>query len=68
MGMKINSIILDTIKKNNNIITTEQVVKLGFSRYLLSKYEKEGLLERERQGCCARPQQGAVLLLMVEER
>lgn len=50
MGMKINSIILDAIKKNNNIITTEQVVKLGFSRYLLSKYEKEGLLDRERQG------------------
>ena len=48
--MKINSIILDAIKKNNNIITTEQVVKLGFSRYLLSKYEKEGLLDRERQG------------------
>lgn len=48
--MKINSIILEAIKKNNNIITTEQVVKLGFSRYLLAKYEKEGLLDRERQG------------------
>ena len=50
MEMKINSVILEAIKKNNNIITTEQVVKLGFSRYLLSKYEKEGLLDRERQG------------------
>ena len=48
--MKINSVILEAIKKNNNIITTEQVVKLGFSRYLLAKYEKEGLLDRERQG------------------
>lgn len=48
--MKINSAILDALKKNNNMITTAQVVELGFSRYLLSKYEKEGLLERERQG------------------
>lgn len=48
--MEINSIILDEIKKNNNMITTAKVVELGFSRYLLTKYEKEGLLERERQG------------------
>uniref|UniRef100_UPI0040576EDE type IV toxin-antitoxin system AbiEi family antitoxin domain-containing protein n=1 Tax=Agathobacter sp. TaxID=2021311 RepID=UPI0040576EDE len=48
--MKINSMILEEIKKNNNMITTAQAVELGFSRYLLSKYEKEGLLERERQG------------------
>lgn len=48
--MEINSIILEEIKKNNNMITTAQAVELGFSRYLLSKYEKEGLLERERQG------------------
>lgn len=48
--MKINPVILDVLKKNNNIITTAEVVRLGFSRYLLSKYEKEGLLERERQG------------------
>ena len=48
--MKINSVILENLKKNNNTITTAQVVELGFSRYLLSKYEKEGLLERERQG------------------
>lgn len=48
--MEINSIILEEIKKNNNMITTAKVVELGFSRYLLTKYEKEGLLERERQG------------------
>ena len=50
IAMEINSIILEEIKKNNYMITTAQVVELGFSRYLLSKYEKEGLLERERQG------------------
>ena len=53
--MKINLSILEAIKKNNNIITTAQVVEMGFSRYLLSKYEKEGLLERERQGVYTLP-------------
>lgn len=53
--MKINSVILEDLKKNNNIITTAQVVELGFSRYLLSKYEKEGLLERVRQGVYVLP-------------
>lgn len=53
--MKINSAILEALKKNNNVITTAQVVELGFSRYLLSKYEKEGLLERERQGVYVLP-------------
>jgi predicted transcriptional regulator of viral defense system len=55
MAMKINSSILESLKKNNNVITTAQVVELGFSRYLLSKYEKEGLLERERQGVYVLP-------------
>lgn len=50
IAMKINSVILEALKENNNVITTAQVMELGFSRYLLSKYEKEGLLERERQG------------------
>ena len=53
--MKMNSVILEALKKNNNVITTAQVVELGFSRYLLSKYEKEGLLERERQGVYVLP-------------
>lgn len=48
--MDINPIILDNLKRNNNTITTEQVVKLGFTRALLSNYVKNGLLERERQG------------------
>jgi predicted transcriptional regulator of viral defense system len=55
MAMKINSSILEALKKNNNVITTAQVVELGFSRYLLSKYEKEGLLDRERQGVYVLP-------------
>ena len=55
IAMKINSVILEALKKNNNVITTAQVMELGFSRYLLSKYEKEGLLERERQGVYVLP-------------
>ena len=48
--MGINQVILAEIKQNNNMITTSQVVALGFSRALLTKYVKEGLLERGRQG------------------
>lgn len=38
------------MKENNNIITTSQVRELGFSKALLPKYAKEGLVERVRQG------------------
>lgn len=48
--MVINQIIMTKIKENNNTITTAQVIELGFSRAILSKYVKEGLLERGRQG------------------
>lgn len=48
--MGINQVILEEIKRNNNMITTSQMVALGFFRTLLSKYVKEGLLERGRQG------------------
>ena len=48
--MEINKVIMKEIQQNNNMITTAQVVELGFSRALLSKYVKEGLLERGRQG------------------
>lgn len=48
--MEINKLIMKEIQQNNNMITTAQVEKLGFSRALLSKYLKEGLLERSRQG------------------
>lgn len=51
--MEINALILEEIKRNNNMITTSQVVSLGFSRALLSNYVKEGLLGRscERIRC-----------------
>ncbi len=48
--MGINPLILKRIQQNNNTITTSQVVELGFSRAVLSKYVKAGLLERSRQG------------------
>lgn len=48
--MGINPLIMEVMQQNNNTITTSQVVELGFSRALLSKYIKEGLLERSRQG------------------
>lgn len=48
--MNINQKIYNEIKKNNNIITTSQVLSLGYSKQLLSNYVKEGLLERCRHG------------------
>lgn len=50
MPMEINPLIMKELQQNNNTITTSQVTCLGFSRTLLSKYVKEGLLERSRQG------------------
>lgn len=48
--MNINPTILDEIKKNNNMITTSQVLALGFSKQILTNYVKAGILERSRQG------------------
>lgn len=48
--MEINSRILEEIKKNNNIITTQKVQQMGFSRALLTEYVSAGLLVRVRQG------------------
>ena len=45
--MNINSDIYEKIKENNNMITTSQVTSLGYSRALLTKYVKAGLLERD---------------------
>lgn len=50
IDVKINPIILETIKNNNNMITTAQVIELGFTRALLSWYVKQGVLERGRRG------------------
>lgn len=48
--MGINQTIYDELKKNNNMITTSQVISLGYSKQLLTNYVKKGLLERCRQG------------------
>lgn len=48
--MNINQTIYDEIKKHNNMITTSQVLSLGYSKQLLTNYVKEGLLERCRHG------------------
>jgi predicted transcriptional regulator of viral defense system len=48
--MNINSEIFQEIKKNNNVITTSQVLQLGYSKALLTKYLKAGLLERSGHG------------------
>lgn len=53
--MSINKIIYDEIKNNHNIITTNRAIELGFSKALLPKYVKEGLLERVRQGVYTLP-------------
>lgn len=53
--MNINSTIYDEIKKNNNIITTSQVLSLGFSKQLLTNYVKYGLLARSRHGVYTLP-------------
>jgi predicted transcriptional regulator of viral defense system len=48
--MNINSEILQELKKNNNVIRTSQVLQLGYSKALLTKYVKAGLLERSGHG------------------
>ena len=53
--MILNPEIYAAIKANNNTITTAEVLSMGFSRMLLSKYVKEGLLERCRQGVYTLP-------------
>ena len=53
--MNINSEILQQMKKNNNVITTSQVMQLGYSKALLTKYVKAGLLERSRHGIYSLP-------------
>lgn len=45
-----NKIIYNEMKKNNNIITTAHAMEIGISKALLSKYAKQGLVERVRQG------------------
>jgi predicted transcriptional regulator of viral defense system len=54
-GLKINAVIYEEIKHNNNMITTARVTELGFSRALLTNYVKNGLLERSRHGVYTLP-------------
>ncbi|MDO4552632.1 MAG: type IV toxin-antitoxin system AbiEi family antitoxin domain-containing protein [Bacillota bacterium] len=53
--MNINQTIYNEILKNNNIITTSQVLALGYSKQLLASYVKNGLLERCRHGIYTLP-------------
>lgn len=53
--MNINREIYDEIKKNHNMITTSQVLSLGYSKQLLTNYVREGLLERCRHGVYTLP-------------
>lgn len=53
--MDINTEIYLEIKKNNNIITTAQIISLGYSKTLLVKYVKEGSLIRVKHGVYTLP-------------
>lgn len=53
--MKMNIIIHEMIQNSNNLITTEQILELGFSKGLLTKYVKAGLLERRSHGVYSLP-------------
>ena len=53
--MKMNPDLRKELEKNQNYITTEQTVKLGFSRMLLSQYVEKGLLERVGHGVYTTP-------------
>jgi predicted transcriptional regulator of viral defense system len=53
--LKINDVIYEEMKRNNNMITTARVEELGFSRALLTGYVKNGLLERSRHGLYTLP-------------
>ena len=50
----INPIIMDALS-NNSMVTTSQVLALGFSKQTLNNYVKAGLLERIRQGVYIAP-------------
>jgi len=53
--MIINSKILQEIKRNNNVITTSQVLRFGYSKALITKYVHAGLLERYSHGVYTLP-------------
>ena len=47
---RINQKLFNFIIQNNNMITTAQILSLGFSKQLPVKYVSDGLLERIRHG------------------
>lgn len=47
---RINPLIMKSLVENNNMITTAEVLSPGFSKQLLLKYIRAGLLERVRHG------------------
>ena len=53
--MNINADIYEEMKRNNNMITTSQVISLGYSKTLLTNYVRDGLLERVRHGVYTLP-------------
>lgn len=53
--MNINHDIYDAMKNNSNMITTSQVIALGYSKALLTKYVKAGILDRSRHGVYTLP-------------
>lgn len=53
--MGLNHEIFEAIKANNNLITTAQILALGYSKTLLTKYVKAGLLDRSRHGIYTLP-------------
>ncbi|MGB4406328.1 MAG: type IV toxin-antitoxin system AbiEi family antitoxin domain-containing protein [Sphaerochaeta sp.] len=53
--MVINSRLYEEIKKNNYVITTSQVLQLGFSKTLITNYVHAGLLERSGHGVYTLP-------------
>lgn len=53
--MVINKEIYKALQEGNNYISTKQVLSLGFSKQLLTKYVQSGALERVRQGVYTLP-------------
>lgn len=53
--MSLKQDIYDEIRKNHNMITTAQILALGYSGTQLSRYVKQGLLKRNRHGIYVLP-------------
>lgn len=54
--MNINAAIREALEENDNMITTTQIRSMGYSRQLLTKYVKAGILERCRHGVYMLPE------------